>query len=197
MVGAAQHEPEQRARLDRGVGDAGILERPRCQFFYEFLAEVSERRALGAGEDDDEGRPVAEAKIDQSLGEVMILGAGVAHVFHRTQRADAGTRSPRELLHQLRRHGGVEQLPLTGEVFVQVAHGRLRAFGDVGHGGRFEAQLGKGFGCSRDEALAHVLFRDLSHLKENMTFSFKVGKGLWPRGPWIDLPGGWQLAVSS
>jgi hypothetical protein len=118
MVGAAQHEPEQRARLELGVGDAGVLERPLRQVFHECFAEIRERGALGAGEDDDDGGAVAEAKIDQILGEGVILAAGVAHVFDRPQRADAGARAPRELLHQLGRHDGVEQRLLAGEVFV-------------------------------------------------------------------------------
>ena len=172
-----------------GVGDAGVLERPVRQFFHERFTEISERRALGAGEDDDDHGAVAEAKVDQIIGESVILGAGVAHVFDGAQGADAGARAPRELLHQLGRHGGVEQLLLAGEVLVQVANGRPGALGDGGHGGGFEAQLGESFGGGRDEALAHVLFRDLSHLKENMTFSFKVGKGLWPPWPLDRLPG--------
>jgi hypothetical protein len=49
LVSATQHEPQQRARLELGVGDAGVLERPARQVFYEFRAKISKRRALGAG----------------------------------------------------------------------------------------------------------------------------------------------------
>jgi hypothetical protein len=98
----------------------------------------------------------------------VVLGPGVARVFRGTQGADAGARAARELLHQLGRHGGVEQLLLAGEVLVQVTDGRPCPRGDVSHGGGFEAQLGEGLGRSGDEALAHVLFEDLSHLKENI-----------------------------
>ena len=163
LVGAAQHEPKQRARLELGVGDAGVFEGPVRQLFHERFTEISERCAFGAGEDDDDRGAVGEAKVDQIIGERVILGAGVAHVFDGAQGADAGARAPRELLHQLGRHGGVEQLLLAGEVLVQVADGRPGALGDGGHGGGFEAQLGESFGGGRDEALAHVLFRDLSH----------------------------------
>jgi hypothetical protein len=163
LVGATQHEPEQRARRELRVGDAGVVERPARQIFHESFAEISERRAFGASQNDDQGGAVAQAKVDQVIGESVILGAGVAHVFDGAQGADAGARAPRELLHQLGRHGGVQQLLLAGEVLVQVANGRPGALGDGGHGGGFEAQFGEGFGGGRDEALAHVLFRDLSH----------------------------------
>jgi hypothetical protein len=107
-VGAAQHEPEQRARLELGVGDAGVLQRPLRQFFHEPFAEISERCAFGASEDDDERGAVAEAEVDQIIGESVIPGASVAYVFDGAQGADAGARAPGELLHQLGRHGGVE-----------------------------------------------------------------------------------------
>ena len=120
---------------------------------------------------------MAEPEAQQIVGDGVILGPRVAHVFDGAQGPDAGARAARELLHELGRHRGVEQLLFAGEVLVQVADGRARPLGDVGHRGGFEAQLGERFGRGRHEALAHVLFGNLSHLKENYTFSFRIGKG--------------------
>jgi hypothetical protein len=173
-IGAAQHEPEQRAGLEPGIADAGVFERPLGQLVCEVFAKAGEGCALGARQHDDDGGAVAEAKLQQILGEGVILGSGFAYVFDRAQGADAAARAPRELLHQLGRHGGVEQLLLASEVLVQVAHGRPGPLGDVGHSGGFEAELGEGLGRSGDEALAHVLFENLSHLKENIWFAFRT-----------------------
>ena len=182
LIGAAQHEPEQRARLEVGIAAAGVFERPRRQSVREIFAKAREGRALGARQDNDQGGAVAEAELQQICGEGVILGSGFPYVFDRAQGADTLARAPRELLHQLGRHGGVEELLLAGEVLVQVAHGRPSALGDVGHRGGLEAQLRKRFGRGRDEAQSHVLFGDLSHRKENMTFSFKIGKRQGARG---------------
>jgi hypothetical protein len=115
---------------------------------------------------------VAEAKVQQFFGQGVIFGAGVAHVFGGAQGADAVARAPRELLYELGRYRGVEQLLLAGEVLVKVAYGRAGARGDVGHGGGFEAQLGERFGGGRDETFANVLFRNLSHLKRELCILF-------------------------
>jgi hypothetical protein len=119
-----------------------------------------------------------QAKVERIARQRVVLGARAqfARVFGGAQGFDARACAPGELLHQLGRHGGVEQLLLAGEVLVQIADGRASALGDVSHAGGFEAQLSEGFGRGGDEALPHVLFGDLSHLKENHTFSFWFGK---------------------
>jgi hypothetical protein len=87
----------------------------------------------------------------------------LADVFDRAQCTDALTREARQLLHQLRRHCGVEQLLLAAEVLVKVAHRRVGARRDVGHAGSREAQLGEGAGGGGYEGVAHFGLTDLGH----------------------------------
>jgi hypothetical protein len=87
----------------------------------------------------------------------------LADVFDRAQSTDTLTRAARQLLHQLSRHRGVEQLLLAAEVFVKVADRRVRPRRDVGHAGGREALLGEGAGGGGDEGGAHLGLTGLGH----------------------------------
>jgi hypothetical protein len=161
-------------RRERGVGNAGVVERPAQHFFHEIALERRERRAFGAREHDHDCRAVGEAVVEQVAGQRVVLGvrAQLAHVFGGAESAHAGARTFLQLGHQLDRNCGLEQLLLTRKVFVQVADRRAGARRHVGHGGRLEAELREGCCCSSRKSLAHVLFGDLDHIKENNIFAF-------------------------
>ena len=113
-VGAAQHEAQAGAGLERRVGSAGVVERPRAELIHEIAGKCRIRRAFGAGQQDHHGRAVGQAIVEQLTREGVVLGVAcqLAHVFGGAQGADAGARATRELLHQLGRHRSVEQLLL-------------------------------------------------------------------------------------
>jgi hypothetical protein len=172
----AQHEAELWRRREPWVGDARVVERPLHEFFDEVVPERRKRRALGAGQHHHDSRAVLEAVVEQISCERVVFGVRpeLTHVFGGPERAHARAGPFLELMHQLARNGGFEQLLLARKIFVEVADRRARARRHLGHGGRLEAELCKRFGGGSRKGFAHVLFRDLNHAKENYEFSFMV-----------------------
>ena len=63
-VGAAQHEQQAGAGLERRVGAAGVGERPGAELFHESTGKCRERRAFGAGQHDHHGGAMSQAIVE-------------------------------------------------------------------------------------------------------------------------------------
>lgn len=74
-VGALEHERERTTRLQPGVGDARVVERPRAQLLHELLRKGAKRRAFGARQHDHHGGPMGQAIVEQIAGQSLVAGA--------------------------------------------------------------------------------------------------------------------------
>ncbi len=119
-----------------------------------------------------------EAVVEELAGE-HVVGRGrgeLGYILRAAESLHALARAPSELPRELGRDGCCQKLLLARKVLVEVADRRARPFGDARHRGRFVTDFGKAPRRCCDEAIAHVLLRNLSHSKENYVFSFVVAK---------------------
>lgn len=100
-VGALHHEPQLGRSLQVGVRYARVIQRPIDHFFDEAVSERGERRALGAGQDDDDGGAVRQAVVEQITRQRVVLGAvtQLANVLGCSERAHASASPAGQLVH--------------------------------------------------------------------------------------------------
>jgi hypothetical protein len=175
LIRAPQHEAQLGRDSKRGICRARVFERPVDELRDEFRREPSVRGAFGAREQDDYGGSVDETIVEQLAGQHVVGRARgeLGQVLGVAERRHALARAQPELSRKLQWNRCGEQLLLAREIFVEIADGGARAVSDAGHRGRFVTDFGKAPRCCCDEAVAHVLLRNLSHSKENYVFSFE------------------------